>query len=253
MKKINRVYFRFFADLNFFLPPERREIAFAREVLGRASIKDTIEALGVPHTEVALILANGEPVDFSYIVQDEDEFSVYPASAAGEAVQYPDRFVLDVHLGKLANHLRMLGFDTLYRNHCDDEELAEISSRENRILLSRDIGLLKRSVVTYGYYVRNTNPQRQLVEVLQRFDLFGKIAPLCRCMNCNVLLQPIAKEAAIDRVPLKARERYTEFSECPSCSQIFWKGTHYERMQEFIALVLQEDAAKEAANKEEGD
>ncbi|MBW4493850.1 MAG: Mut7-C ubiquitin/RNAse domain-containing protein [Oscillatoria princeps RMCB-10] len=248
---MNRAYFRFYAELNFFLPAHRRELTFVHEFEGRASIKDTIESLGVPHTEVELILVSGEPVDFSYIVADGDECSVYPVfesldiSPALRLRPQPlrqTRFVLDVHLGKLANHLRMLGFDTLYRNDYPDEELAEISSSEGRILLTRDTGLLKRSIVTHGYYVRETNPRRQLIEVLRRFDLLGSIIPFCRCVRCNVLLEAVPKEAIIDRLPPQSGDLYDEFSRCPSCEQIFWKGTHYERMQEFIAGILQESS-----------
>lgn len=239
---MNQAVFRFYAELNDFLPANKRQQSFVYEFTGRVAIKDTIESLGIPHTEVGQILVNGEPVDFSYILQLGDECSVYPISLLNNKIQYPSRFVLDVHLGKLAGFLRMLGFDTLYRNDYEDKELAKISSREERILLSRDIGLLKRSLVTYGYFVRETNPHRQLIEVLRRFDLFKAIAPYCRCLHCNGLLEPVAKEMIIDRLPTKTRQKYHEFRQCPSCGQIFWKGTHYERMQAFIATILNEES-----------
>jgi uncharacterized protein len=180
-----KVYVRFYAELNELLPPLRRAGCIVHTLEIYASVKDVIEALGVPHTEVDLVLLNGESVDFSRLVHDEDRISVYPvfraidiaaltrvrAASLGEK-----RFVLDSHLGRLAAYMRMLGFDVLYRNDCQDMELAQISTDENRILLTRDRGLLKRAVVARGYLLRETHPQRQIVEVLWRFDLCGAIA-----------------------------------------------------------------------------
>jgi uncharacterized protein with PIN domain len=150
------------------------------------------------------------------------------------------RFVLDTHLGQLASYLRMLGFDTLYRNDYPDEELAFVSSTEERILLTRDLGLLKRSIVTYGYFVRQTNPRQQVAEILRRYNLSGKITPLQRCIRCNGRLAPVAKEAVAERLASQTRELYHEFSECKACNQLYWKGSHYDRMWEFISDVLEE-------------
>ena len=242
-----RADFRFHAELNHFLPASKREISFSHYFEERASIKDMIEALGIPHPEVDAIAVNGKAVDFSYIVQDGDRIEVYPVSVSSEVSEQASvrpqllsilRFVLDVHLGKLAASLRMLGFDTLYRNDYDDEELAQISASEQRILLTRDKGLLMRSLVTYGYYVRATNPEQQVVEVLQRFDLFGKVLPFQRCIRCNGLLEPVAKEAIVDQLPQKTRLSIDEFHRCRECHQIYWRGSHYERMQQFIEGVL---------------
>ncbi len=244
--------FRFYAELNDFLPQARRQTSFAHTFEGRVSIKDMIESLGVPHTEVDLILVNGASVDFSYLVQDGDRISVYPVFEVLDITPMvrvrprplrEPRFVLDTHLGKLAAYLRMVGFDTLYRNDYRDEKLALISSRERRILLTRDRGVLMRGIVTHGYCVRETNPRRQLVEVLRRFDLFGAVSPFTRCMRCNGLLEPAAKEDIIDRLPPKTREYYDEFRICTGCDQIYWKGSHYERMQQLIARILEEENA----------
>lgn len=239
--------FRFFAELNFFLPPNKREVSFAHFFEERASIKDTIESLGIPHPEVAVIEVNGKSVDFSYIVQDGDQINVYPISTLPEitptiTVQPQPlsvaRFVLDIHLGKLANSLRLLGFDTLYRNDYDDEELAQISANEERILLTRDKGLLMRSIVSYGYYVRSTNPERQIAEVLQRFDLFNSLTPFCRCLRCNGLLETVEKSSIIDQLPESVRSQVDEFHRCGECQQIYWRGSHYEQMQQFINNLL---------------
>lgn len=240
--------FRFFAELNFFLPPNKREIGFAHFFEERGSIKDTIESLGIPHPEVAAIEVNGKSVDFAYIVQNGDKINVYPISTLPEIAPtislQPEpltvaRFVLDIHLGKLANSLRLLGFDTLYRNDYDDKELAQISANEKRILLTRDQGLLMRSAVSYGYYVRATNPQRQIAEVLQRFDLFNSVTPFCRCLRCNGLLQPVEKSSISDQLPENVRLQVAEFHRCGECQQIYWRGSHYERMQQFINDLLE--------------
>ena len=236
--------FHFYAELNDFLPHKKRHVTITHVFEERASIKDTIESFGVPHPEVDYIEVNSKPVDFSYIVTDSDRIHVYPISAATEntssvSLVRPQplkftRFVLDIHLGKLATSLRMLGFDTLYRNDYDDLELAQISASEKRILLTRDKGLLMRSLVTHGYYVRETNPERQVGEVIGRFALIKFVKPLQRCLRCNGLLEPVAKELIIDQVPPNIQQNIDEFCRCRECAQIYWKGTHYERMQEFI-------------------
>lgn len=235
--------FRFYAELNDFLPLSKRLVSFAHIFEGRVSIKDMIEAQGVPHTEVDRILVNDRAVDFSYIVQDGDRIKVYPVSEDPDITQlsfvrpkplFVARFVLDIHLGKLATSLRMLGFDTLYRNDYRDEELAHISSTEDRILLTRDRGVLMRSIVTHGYYVRSTNPQQQVMEVLRRFSLFESVIPFQRCLRCNGLLEPVSKETIIDQLPPKVQQLVDEFYRCIECCQIYWKGSHYEQMQKFI-------------------
>lgn len=235
--------FRFYAELNDFLAPEKRAGVFRHDFLDRASVKDMIESFGVPHTEVDLILANGEPVDFSYVVRDGDLVSVYPMFEALDITPvlrvrpWPlrdPRFVLDTHLGRLAGYLRMMGFDTLYRNDYADEELARISREEHRILLTRDRGLLKRGEVTHGYYVRETAVRPQLVEVLRRFDLLRAARPFRLCLRCNAALEPAPLEQVAGRLPPRAAELYREFLLCPGCGRIYWKGGHYERMRKFI-------------------
>jgi uncharacterized protein with PIN domain len=238
---------RFYAELNDFLAPWRRSrtTSYGFDVSG--SVKDLIEALGVPHTEVDLVLANGESVDFSYRVKNGDRISVYPEFEAMDISPLvrlrPQplrdlRFVADTHLGRLAAYLRMTGFDTVYRRDYGDEELAKISASEKRMLLTRDRGLLKRNIVTRGYCVRTTNPREQFAEVLQRFDLSGSIAPFQRCVHCNELLQPTRKELISDRLQPETKQYYEEFCICPGCQRIYWKGSHYRRMQRFIESVI---------------
>jgi len=243
--------FRFYGNLNDFLPPARQGRLFDHPFSGRASVKDMIESLGVPHPEVDLILANSEPVDFTYIVQPGDRISVYPffesidissLTRVRPAPLAPARFVLDTHLGRLAGYLRLLGFDTRYRTDFRDAELAHIASTEARILLTRDRGLLKRSIVRHGYCVRETNPRRQVLEIVRRFDLFAAIKPFRRCIRCNGLISPVAKEAISHRLEADTRRYYDAFFICQSCDQIYWRGTHYERLRAFVAGILQKQS-----------
>jgi uncharacterized protein len=239
-------YFRFHAGLNFFLPSEKKRVSISHTFGDRSSIKDMIEALGVPHPEVGCIEVNEKYVDFSYIVRNKDVINVYPISMTDEISPSVSlspqpleiiRFILDIHLGKLANSLRLLGFDTLYRNDYHDEELARISSSENRILLTRDKGLLMRSIVSHGYYVRDTNPNRQVLEVMRRFNLSDLVTPFHRCLRCNGLLESVSKESVYDELPESVKQLNHDFHRCQDCTQVYWKGSHFEKLQDFVAKV----------------
>jgi len=231
--------FRFYEELNDFLPEEKRKVDFCHSFAGHPSIKDTIEALGVPHTEVDLILVNGEAVDFHYQLQDQDRVSVYPMfegfdiSAVNKLRPKPLRhpkFILDVHLGKLAKYLRMLGIDCVYRNDLSDPEIVKRAVDENRIVLTRDKGILKHTVIQHGYFIRSSDPDLQLIEVLKRFDLIHQIKPFDRCLECNAQIRPIAKEEIIDRLPPRTKDFYKDFCYCDQCQKIYWRGSHYENM-----------------------
>jgi len=237
--------FRFYAELNDFLPPERRDTYSALSFRGRQSVKHLIESLGVPHTEVCKILVDGDPVDFDYLAQNEDCVQVYPISQidcsplnADLKVQEEPCFVLDNHLGRLAYYLRMLGFDVSYRNDIQDDELAQRSSREDRILLTRDVRLLMRNSITRGYWVRNLAPREQLGEVVERFDLYEGIKPFRRCMRCNGVLEPVSKEVILNRLEPLTKKYFDDFRICPECLRIYWKGSHYDRMQNLIERIL---------------
>lgn len=244
---MQRAQFRFYAELNDFLPRERQGVTFTHAFRGDPSVKDVIEALGVPHGEVDLVLADGVSVDFSWTLRDGARVSVYPVFESidiGAVVRVrPEplretRFVLDGHLGRLAAYLRMLGFDVRWRNDCPDDELARVSAEERRILLTRDRGLLKRRAVTHGHWMRAVEPARQLAEVVRRFDLARSVAPFRRCLRCNDLLEPVAKEAVLHRLPPRVRERQNDFVRCPSCDHLYWRGTHHDRMERVVAQVV---------------
>ncbi len=240
---MHKVTFRFYEELNDFLPKEKRKKRFEHKFIDRASVKDVIEALGVPHTEVDLILVNGNSKNFSHIINDGDDISVYPVfesidiSTLQKLRPEPLRelnFVLDVHLGTLARYLRILGFDSSYRNNFLDEEIVNISLEEKRAILTRDVGILKRSEVTRGYWVRNTDPVKQIEEIVKRFDLKNQINEFTRCVECNSILEKIEKEKISRRLPPKVQAAHNTFLYCKNCDKIYWRGTHYESMKILI-------------------
>jgi uncharacterized protein with PIN domain len=239
----NRVTIRLYEELNDFLPPQKRKKAFSHVFKESGSVKDLIESLGVPHTEIDLILINGRSVDFDYRVKDGDRISVYPVYESMDISPViklrpqplrETRFVLDTHLGRLAAYLRMLGFDTLYRNDYDDPTLASISVEEKRILLTCDKRLLMRKLITHGYYIRERQPQQQLLEIVSRFDLFNSLRPFTRCIHCNGGIQRVHKDAIEQHLMPRTKEHYDEFWQCQYCQKIYWKGSHYRRMQQLI-------------------
>jgi len=217
-----------------------------------ATVRTLLETAQVPESEVDLVLVNGEAVTIAHVLAEGDRVSIYPVFESldiGTVTKLPERplrvtrFVLDTHLGKLCSFLRMLGFDSLYQNAWTDAELVRLSIEEQRVLLSRDRQLLECDRLNRAYGVRATDPQRQLVEVLCRFDLASSVHPFSRCMQCNSALIAVAKEAVIDKLPPKAAEFHNEFVRCPSCDRVYWRGSHYARMARFTDRVLEEVSA----------
>jgi len=245
MKQINICFLN---ELNDFLPLDQAGSKFVYPFKGSPSVKHVIESIGVPHTEVGEIIVNGDCVDNTFGVCDQDDILVTPITNFKHlldnnhryrSINGAPRFLLDNHLGKLALYLRMLGFDSLYRNDYQDDELAEVAHKEHCILLTRDRELLKRGVILFGYWIRSLDPKVQIVEVLQRYDLFKKIHPFNRCLRCNNQLEAVEKEDIIDRLEPLTRRYYNEFRICTNCNQIYWKGSHYKRMKEFLDRIIQ--------------
>ncbi|MBN1300599.1 MAG: Mut7-C ubiquitin/RNAse domain-containing protein [Melioribacteraceae bacterium] len=233
---MKKVHFRFYEELNDFLPKKYKKKDIEHTFYGLVSIKDMIQSFNVPHTEVDLILINGQSVGFNYLVNDGDRISVYPEyesfdiSSVQKLRPKPmrrPRFVLDVHLGKLARLMRMLGFDVFYENYLTDEQISDIAKKEKRCVLTRDVGILKRTEVERGYWLRNTDPDLQIVEVIDRFHLTGSIKEFTRCISCNGKLLEIDKELIKDEVPQKVLDQYNLFYYCRDCGKIYWKGSHY--------------------------
>jgi uncharacterized protein len=241
------VCLKFYEELNDFLPKEKRKTRFEHTFIDRASAKDMIESLGVPHSEIDLVLVNGKSVDFSYVVNDKDEISVYPVFESfdisnlqhlrSKPLREP-KFVVDIHLGKLARYLRMLGFDTLYKNNFPNDDLVKISLNEKRTILTKYREILKRNDITHGYWIRNIGLDKQLKEVIARFDLKNQTKEFTRCVDCNNLLNKIKKEEILDQLPPKVKDLHNEFYFCPICKKPYWKGSHYEKMKAFIENLM---------------
>lgn len=240
--------FRFYAELNNFLSPPLRQHSFSRPCSRDASVKHMVEALGVPHTEVELLVVNGESVDFSYRLCDGDCVSVYPAFGMIDIspavrlrppLEGSERFIADAHLGQLAKHLRMLGFDVLYRNDFSDAEVARIAASEGRIVLTRDRDLLIRKEIVRGCYLHAVAGDAQLVEVVSRFKLAQSARAFSRCLTCNGTLRVVPKADIAHRVPHHSRNSYERFYECQGCAQVYWEGSHVARMRLRMAQMLE--------------
>lgn len=248
MKKdyLYTVEIRFYEELNDFLPHEKRKKSFNHKFFGKPTVKEVIEGLGVPHTEIDLILINGESVSFDHHVKDGDRMAVYPRYESLDISKVTRlrpcplrelRFIADVHLGKLSRYLRMLGFDILYQADLSDEKIIEIARKEGRMILTRDLGILKSRQVTHGYFLRHTDPKEQMKEVVLRFDLKDQIHPFSRCLECNALLRAVSKEKIEKRLLPDTKKYFNTFYECPSCERLYWEGSHYERMESIIDFV----------------
>jgi uncharacterized protein with PIN domain/sulfur carrier protein ThiS len=245
--KTKNITIRFYEELNDFLPNENKKKRFKHYFIDRTTVKDLIESLGVPHTEIDLVLVNGKSTDFNYVIDDGDDISVYPVFESFDIsnVQHlrpqplrKPKFICDVHLGKLAKNLRMFGFDVYYKNELIDQEIVKISLSEKRTILTRDIGLLKRREVTHGYFIRDCDPTNQIVEVLKRFDLYKIIKPFSICTDCGNKLVRIPKKEVINLLPRKVEQYQNKFYFCSECKNVFWAGSHLESMKNFIDKVL---------------
>lgn len=244
--KPHRARFRFYAELNDFLPAARRQREVAYDFDGSPSVKDAIEAQGIPHPEVDLIVVGDASVGFDYRLRDGDRVAVYPVFEAIDVSPVTrlrarplrdTRFVADVHLGKLARLLRLLGFDTVCDPEAGDAAIVETQQREKRVILTRDRELLKSNGVTHGYWVRATDPDEQLDEVVARFDLARSADPFTRCLVCNGVIEPADVDAAPSQAPPRVRRRHTEFFRCADCRRLYWKGTHYDRLAAVVRRV----------------
>jgi hypothetical protein len=218
---------------------------------GIPSIKDRIESLGIPHTEVELILKNGIPVDFSYLVENNDRFSVYPyfyniklPEDYKLQEEYPGKakFILDVHLGKLARFLRRFNFDTSYSNNYSDREIVETAEKENRIILTRDLGILMRKKVKWGCFIKYDEPRKQLKQVFKRYSLeLYYNGEESRCVDCNTVLVDVDKAKIIDRLEEKTKKYFDQFKICPDCTKIYWQGSHYHQTENILKDLLDKD------------
>lgn len=233
--------FNFHGELADFLTTDNSPVKRVYRFKGTPSVKDAIEAQGIPHTEVEHVTVNSEPVDFTYNLKSRDQVEVYPVSCVRNSdckfrlrgdPSY--KFLLDVHLGKLARLMRLSGFDCLYRNDYDDHEIAGLAESLGRIVLTRDRRLLRFSSITHGYWIRSDKPREQLREVITRYELYDLINPFNRCLECNGKIEPVDKQSVIHRLEPKTKLYYNSFFICRNCGKIYWKGSHYEQMTAFL-------------------
>jgi uncharacterized protein with PIN domain len=237
------VQLAFHGDLSFFLKSKTSGIE--RQLSERTSLKDAIEACGVPHTEVDLLLVNGQPANFNAILTQDVAIDVYPSNETDSPLFQEDRlqvrdiekFVADGHLGKLVRDLRLLGIDVICDSAAEDRQLVRTSSNEERALLTRDRRLLMHAAVRHGYYLRSQDPLKQTVEVLRRFNLGSALAPFSRCLRCNAVLEPAEKAEVFDQLEPLTRIYYEQFRRCGGCSQVYWSGSHFDKLRARIEEV----------------
>ncbi|HEV2046694.1 MAG TPA: Mut7-C RNAse domain-containing protein [Chthoniobacterales bacterium] len=236
----------FHGDLAFFLKHKAGR-TIERHLGERTSVKDVIESSGVPHPEVDLILVNGQPVDFAAILTQDVEVDVYPPNETRSPlfpenrlqVRHIEKFVADGHLGKLVRDLRLLGIDVAYDRDAEDRQLLNAAQADNRAILTRDRRLLMHSSVRHGYYLRSQNPLEQTVEALRRFDLFSMLTPFTRCLHCNASLKQVAKTEVFEQLEPLTKIYYEQFRRCTGCGQIYWSGSHFEKLEARIAEIRQ--------------
>jgi len=237
------VVLSFGGDLAFFAKNRKTEIPIVRLLERKTSVKDVIESCGVPHPEVDLIVCDGQPVDFSFQLETHARLDIHPVSTQ----LFPEfrlqernvrAFVADGHLGKLARELRLLGVDVSYQNDAGDRDLLIKMIQENRALLTRDRPLLMHRVVKNGYFPRSQDPLEQAVEVIRRFELGQTLAPFTRCLRCNGLLTTVPKEALIEQLEPLTRLYYNDFQKCSRCSQPYWRGSHVDKLQQKLDLIM---------------
>ena len=240
---IRKATFRFYEELNDYLPRQKQRTEFEQQFRGQPSVKNLIESIGIPHSEIDLILVNGVSVDFTYQMSGGEYISVYPVFESMDISPLirlrakplrETKFVVDVNLGKLAGKLRLLGFDTLFRNNLEDNEIIEIARKEKRIILTRDKALLTNKQVTHGYWIRNDDPKKQLREVAGRLQLKNNFKPFTRCTLCNSSLRNISSVDVQNRLPEDTLKFYDTFWECKKCSQLYWRGSHYHPINKLI-------------------
>lgn len=239
--------FCFHEELNEFLLPEQRGREFTVPCARNATTKHMIEALGVPHTEVEVILVNGQAAGFDRLLHEGDRVAVYPRSdsLAIEPMlrlrEWPlpiVRFIADSHLGGLARLLRMAGFDTLYRNDYRDSEIADIARHEQRIVLTRDRDLLKQRGISHGCYVHALKPAQQFGEIVGRLDLGCSFRPFTLCLECNAPVRKIEKEKVFNELPESVKVNHKNFTICDQCRRIFWEGSHWKRMRQLLETTI---------------
>jgi uncharacterized protein len=234
------VELNFHSDLPCFLKSKKPRVE--RQLNERTSVKDVIEACGVPHSEVDLILMSGRPIGFEKVLAQDAVVDVYGIDSDPITFFQENRlqvrkirsFVADGHLGKLVRDLRLLGIDVAYDRDAEDRQLVAIATGQQRALLTRDRRLLMHSAVRHGYYLRSQKPFEQTLEVLRRFELEPHLSPFSRCLRCNAPLRAVPKEQVLNRLEPLTKIYYERFRNCSGCGQIYWSGSHFDKLRDRV-------------------
>ena len=243
-------HFTVHPGLSDFLPRERRGGSFACDCARAATLKNAIEAIGIPHTEVAAVRVNDAAATLDRIVREGDRLELFAWSDIGAPQRSATlEFVADAHLGGLARYLRMLGFDTVHDNEIADETIRRLAGEERRIVLTRDRELLKCRDILIGAYVRAIKPEAQLREIAERFGLAAYARPFSRCLRCNLALMRVTKKSVIAELPCAVARQQALFFRCSGCQRIYWPGSHYHRMQSALARLLEHSLPGDAAER----
>jgi uncharacterized protein len=238
-----KVSIRIYEELNSYLPPDKQKRDSILTITADISVKQLIEKLRIPISQIDLILVNGKSVGAEYQVNDGDRLSIYPVfetfniSSVSNLHESPLRrlqFICDVHLGRLTKYMRMLGLDVLYKNDFSQDQQVQLCIKEDRIILTRNKRILKNRLITRGYLVKSGDPRLQVEEIITYFDLKGYLTPLSRCLRCNLTVQPVEKESIQPHVPGAVFKMYDKFMRCDNCDRIYWMGSHYSSMMDWI-------------------
>lgn len=244
---MNRALLHLHGDLADLLRRRGRDGEVEVPVPERRSVKDAVESVGVPHTEVGAVLVDTSEVGWDALLRGGEAVEVHPLGALPPGLvglvqpgppPRPLRAVADVHLGTLARRLRLLGVDTRWRNDADDEELVEVALTEGRVLLTRDRGLLMRRAIVQGALVRDDDPDAQLTQVVQRYRLADEAAPGSRCPRCNGVVAPVPRAEVLGELEPGTRAAgYDRFGRCTDCGRLYWAGAHARAIASIVDRV----------------
>ncbi|BFV55122.1 Mut7-C RNAse domain-containing protein [Kitasatospora sp. CMC57] len=232
------IWIEFAAELHLFVGASRRAGWSAVRTDGVSTLGHVVESLGVPLTEVGALRVGGVPVPTAHVPEAGERISV-EAVTRPQQLPGPARFLLDVHLGTLARRLRLLGIDAAYENvDIGDPALAARSAAEQRVMLSRDRGLLHRRELWAGAYVYSHRPAEQLRDVLSRFA--PPLAPWTRCTACNGTLRDTAKAEVRQQLRDGTERSYDVFAQCADCERVYWRGAHHSQLEAIVTAAVEE-------------
>lgn len=220
------------------------ETCVVRTLAHPTTVKDFLEAIGIPHCEIGSVLADGNPLELDTLLNRDTQLVVDPVAPW---IPDPLRFICDQHLGSLTRLLRIMGFDTAYGQEWKEPEIARKALNQDRVVLSRNRRLLKRKTLPKAMLIRSHQTDVQVTEVLRRFDLAEKIAPFSRCPHCNGTVAPVPKEKVRDDIPPRTRVWLDDFYQCAGCRQLYWEGTHVTTLKRRIETMRQ--AAKQPPSR----